>query len=158
MIVALAAHDHLQEPVAVPQLPLINVDGNVGEVMVLGESPTGVADDAAAAEFEAAAVEGAEQLNVDDDELVNNMMDITINDDDEDDEDDDNNGESSDDEVVVQKDVNDDRIALLLKTAWANMDMMNWNNEHDEFDAAAVEGAVDYPQQEETHEEPTTAD
>ena len=33
------------------------------------------------------------------------------------------------------------------------MDMMNWNNEHDEFDAAAVEGAVDYPQQEETHEE-----
>ena len=42
---------------------------------------------------------------------------------------------------------------MLLKTAWANMDMMNWNNEHDEFDAAAIEGAVDYPQQEETHEE-----
>ena len=46
----------------------------------------------------------------------------------------------------------------LNRNSWANMDMMNWNNEHDEFDAAAVEGAVDYPQQEETNEEPTTAD
>ena len=128
------------EEVVPPQLPPIEEVAAVEEVT----EPTGVAE-AAEELVQAAAV--AQRLDAEEGSHDDSMITVEEDDDDDDDHD--------DDEVAVEKDIDaESRIRLLLKTFWANMDIDTWNDDHGDYDHAAIEGAAELPSQIEEQEEP----
>jgi len=136
--------------VAVPLLPPVDVDtdgatDDVGEVVAVG-SPTGVADEGAAAEFPVREEETTQ---------VGTLTDDTVIEFDEDKVEQEEDGPDPDEVEEVEGVEKPDRVALLMKTFWANLeDTLAWDDNCEQYDHATVEGAVDYLPREAEEEPP----